>query len=274
MEKKLYLELVEKAEQDNEPKLFVEKFDEIKKELGELIESEFALPALVDNGNYLETKELRAKLNKMVKLFNDQKTAIRANVLEKVKPAETQLKELMGIADTRSKLIDEKIKVYETELETNRLKKANAAYGELQDKNLYHISFETLQKLIGEKWVNATTTEKQIKDDISAFYEKVSNDINLIRSAHGEASNYIVNYYMGGFDLYQAVIDGQKAYKIAQEQNEKPLPFDNADIAMATKAEPKMKLSFVINATKDEITRLNDYLNDNHIEIVSCEKVG
>jgi len=196
---------------DTSGQLQVKDFETIKGELTTLIETEFQVPNAVDTNNYPMVKEQRAKLNKVAKLINRQKINVRKEALELVGLAETQLKELTKIAASRSKQIDIKVDTYETTLQDSRIKRANAIYGELQHLNTRGCPFETLVKVVGSKWINATCSEKQISDDI-------------------------VNYYK--------VLDSEERFTIL----------------------------FEINTTKSQLELLQDFINQNGIELISAKK--
>jgi len=196
---------------DTSGQLQVKDFETIKGELTTLIETEFQVPNVVDTNNYPMVKEQRAKLNKVAKLINRQKINVRKQMLEMAELAETQLKELTKIAASRSKQIDKKVDTYETTLQDNRIKRANAIYGELQHLNTRGCPFETLVKVVGSKWINATCSEKQISDDI-------------------------VNYYK--------VLDSEERFTIL----------------------------FEINTTKSQLELLQDFINQNGIELISAKK--
>jgi len=196
---------------DTSGQLQVKDFETIKGELTTLIETEFQVPNVVDTNNYPMVKEQRAKLNKVAKLLNDQKVDVRKEALELVGLAQQQLMILTNIPDKQSELIDEKIKVYEKTLQDSRIKRANAIYGELQHLNTRNCPFETLVKVVGSKWINATCSEKQISDDI-------------------------VNYYK--------VLDSEERFTIL----------------------------FEINTTKSQLELLQDFINQNGIELISAKK--
>jgi len=257
---------------DEQGKLQVKDFDLLKTELGKLIETQFQVPTLVDNANYVEAKEQRAKLNKVVKLFDSQKADVRKKALEIVGVAERQLKELMGIADAQSGLIDKLIKDYETELEENRKKKAQAIYDETAELNTRGISFPRLIITVGDKWLNATTTEKMIKDDILAFYKKVNDDLEMAKSAFPQYFEYIAEYYLTTFDMLEATKQGKQAWELAQKHT--PTIFTNEEIAQSKLAleADLITITFTIRCAKGLVEQLQRFMEHKDIEIINAKK--
>ena len=255
-------------------KLQVKDFEQVKGALIEVLDG-LELPTLVDNNNYVEAKEKRAKLNKVAKLLDTQKTDMRKKALEIVAIAEKQIKELSAMANEKSASLDTLVKDYEVELEANRIKKANAIYLELQGLNSKNLSFEKVVEMVGDKWVNATTTEKMIKDDITSFYKKVDDDITMIKSAFPDYYQFIIDYYLTSFDMLQATKDGKQAWEIANKHVADGVPFSDKEIEenktlMAN--EEKFVLVFTIKATRREIEQLQEYLNKKGIEVISAKK--
>lgn len=262
---KLLLEVIE-----NKGNLEVKDFEQIKETLTTIVEKEYQVPSVIDNTNYVQSKETRAKLNKITKLISDRKTDMRKKALEMVKVAETQLKELAAITDVASDKYDELIKSFEVELEEKRKAKANAIYGELQRYNTKNIQFETIAEQVGSKWVNATTTEKQIKDDILGFYKKVDDDIEMIKSAFPEYYQFVIDYYMTSFDVLQATKEGKQSWELANKHLE-TLEVE-AKPTNQLLDEEKITLVFTIKASKSQIGKLNDCINKIGIEVISAKK--
>jgi len=259
---------------DTQGNLQVKDFEQVKNELVALIDDEFQTPSVIDNSNYMIAKDQRAKLNKVSKLLTEQKTDIRKKALEIVKTAETQIKELAGITSVRSDLFDDLIKDYETELEEKRLKKANAIYVELSAINTNNIAFETILEQVGSKWVNATTTEKQIKDDIETFYKKVDSDIEMAKAAFPQYYQFVIDYYLTSFDMLQATKEGKQAWELANKHLTDGVPFSEKEIEenKLLLEQEKITLVFTIKASKVQITKLNDCINKMGIEIISAKK--
>lgn len=259
---------------DDLGKLQVKDFEQVKGALIEVLDG-LELPTIVDNNNYVEAKEKRAKLNKVAKLLDTQKTDMRKKALEIVAIAEKQIKELSAMANERSANLDTLVKDYEVELETNRIKKANAIYLELQELNTKNISFDTMLDLIGSKWNNATYTEKMIKDDIVAFFTKVDNDITLIKSAFPDYYQFIIDYYLTSFDMLQATKEGKQSWEVANKHLSDGVPFSDKEIAdnkLSMASEEKFVLVFTIKISRSQVEQLQEYLNKKGIEVISAKK--
>jgi hypothetical protein len=262
---KLLLEVIE-----NKGNLEVKDFEQIKETLTTIVAKDYQVPSVIDNTNYVQSKETRAKLNKITKLISDRKTDMRKKALEMVKVAELQLKELAAIPEVASDKYDDLIKSYEAELEANRIKKANAIYTELSNLNTKNCSFETILEQVGSKWNNATTTEKQIKDDILGFYKKVDDDIEMIKSAFPEYHQFVIEYYLASFDMLEATKQGKQAWELAN----KHLETLEVEVEPTNQLldEEKITLVFTIKASKSQIVKLNDCINKIGIEVIGAKK--
>jgi len=257
---------------DEQGKLQVKDFELLKAELIKLVDDEFQLPSEIDNANYIQTKEQRAKLNNIAKLINRQKVNVRKQMLEMAELAETQLKELTEIATERSKQIDKKVDTYETILEDNRIKKANAIYTELSNLNTKNCSFERVLEQVGAKWINATTTEKQIKDNITEFYKKVNDDLEMAKSAFPQYYEYVAEYYLTTFDMLDATKQGKQAYELAQKHT--PAIFTDEEIALNKLALEAglITITFTIKCAKGLVEQLQRFMEHKGIEIISAKK--
>jgi len=263
---KLLLEVVE-----NKGSLEVKDFEQIKETLNTIVEKDYQVPSVIDNTNYVQAKETRAKLNKITKLISDRKTDMRKKALDMVKLAETQLKELASIPDVASEKYDQLIKAFEVELEDNRLKKANAIYTELSSLNTKSVSFERVLEQVGAKWINATTTEKQIRDDMTEFYKKIDDDILMIKSAFPEYYQFVIEYYLAIFNVLEATKQGKHAWEVANKHLEESVPQATQE-PILDELEEKITLVFTIKASKSQIGKLNDCINKMGIEVISAKK--
>jgi small-conductance mechanosensitive channel len=259
---------------DTQGNLQVKDFEQVKNELVALIDDEFQTPSVVDNSNYMIAKDQRAKLNKVSKLLTEQKTDIRKKALEIVKTAETQIKELAGITSGRSDLFDDLIKDYEAELEEKRLKKANAIYVELSAINTNNIAFETILEQVGSKWVNATTTEKQIKDDIETFYKKVDSDIEMAKAAFPQYYQFVIDYYLTSFDMLEATKEAKQAWDLANKHIGDGVPFTETEIADNKKVinDEMFIMTFTINTNRNQVEQLQKFMEHKGIEVISAKK--
>lgn len=255
--------------------LEVKDFAKVKETLTNIVAKDYQVPEVINGDNYVSSKDTRAKLNNITKLISARKTEMRKKALEIVEVAETQLKELATITDVVSDLYDEKIKGYEVDLEANRIKKAQALWLELKDLNTHDLSFEVVMAQVGAKWVNATTTEKQIKDDVSAFYKMVDENVEMVKVSMPEYANFVVDYYLTSFDMLQATRDGKKAYELANKHLEDGVPFSEEEIEenkAKLQAEEVFTLTFTIKTTRNKISQLQDFINHKDIELISVKK--
>lgn len=260
---------------DESGKLQVKDFEQVKGALIEVLNG-LELPSGVDGANYVSVKEQRAKLNKVSKLLNEQKTEIRQKALSIVATAESQIKELVAMANDKSVVADDMIKAYEAEMDLLKIKKANAIWAELKDLNTQHISFDAILEVIGAKWTNATFTETMIKDGITAFYKKVDDDIAMIKSAFPDYYQFVIDYYLKSFDMLQATKEGKQAWELANKHIDNGMPFSEGEIVDNQKlleaTNETFVITFTIKTTKLMLEKLQNFINLKGIEVISAKK--
>jgi hypothetical protein len=163
-----------------------------------------ALAMEITDANRIAAKGQLAEMRKAIKALEDQRLAIRREILapydemEAVyracvtdvwKPAEAQLSG--RIADIEDGLIAQKraeVEPYFTEL--------CAAHG---------LDFLTLEDT-GAK-INLTNKVKALKEECKRFVDRVLEDLNMIATHSGRAAEILVEYKRNGFNAQRAVID-------------------------------------------------------------------
>ena len=72
-------------------------------------------------------------------------------------------------------------------------------YDELVEEEL--LDYMPLERIWNDKWTNATTTMKSIREDINGFVTKVRTDIATIKAMQSDKTERALYYYMETNDL-------------------------------------------------------------------------
>ena len=67
-----------------------------------------------------------------------------------------------------------------------------------------------LDKIFSEKWLNATTTLKSIKEDIYGIYERVNSDLKIINADTSGYAFEMKEEYLKAFDFSAAIAKKQQ----------------------------------------------------------------
>lgn len=188
-------------------------FDELKAEITK--KSEAYMNLVYSNEQMKEAKKDRANLRKFVTALEDKRKEIKKQVLVPYSDFETKEKELVGIVDQAIENIDTQVKGYEEGLRQEKLAKVKEIYAE-EIKDLDRtIPFEKVYK---ESWLNASTTLKSIREEISSIYAKVDADLKILNA---DTSPYVFEMkeeYLKNFDLTAALAKKQKLEETAKKK--------------------------------------------------------
>ena len=94
-------------------------------------------------------------------------------------------KELVGIINEAITNIDTQVKGYEEGLRQEKLAKVKEIYNECIGDLDRTVPFE---KIFKDSWLNASTTLKSVKEEITAIHDKVDGDLKIINA---ENSPYV-----------------------------------------------------------------------------------
>lgn len=188
-------------------------FDELKAEITK--KSEAYMNLVYSNEQMKEAKKDRANLRKFVTALEDKRKEIKKQILVPYSDFETKEKELVGIVNQAIENIDTQVKGYEEGLRQEKLAKVKEIYVE-EIKDLDRtIPFEKVYK---ESWLNASTTLKSIREEISSIYAKVDADLKILNA---DTSPYVFEMkeeYLKNFDLTAALAKKQKLEETAKKK--------------------------------------------------------
>ena len=196
-------------------------FEELKKEVAEKA-SEY-LNLVYSDDQIKEAKKDRADLNNFKKALDKKRKEVKAQVMDPYKDFEVKIKELVGIVDKAVDNIDSQIKGYEEGLRQEKEKHCKEVFAEAIGDLDRVVPFE---KVFRPGWLNKTTSEKSIREEIESFRDKVDSELKAIGADSSEFVFEMKEEYLKTFDLAAAMavkqrLEDNKAKKALYEAERK-----------------------------------------------------
>lgn len=249
--------------------------------------------------NIKEAKSDRANLNKFIKVLDAKRKDVKKMMLEPYTEFEGQVKELIGIIGEANNNIDSQVKAYEQKKRDEKLVKVQEIYdGIFGDSDL--LSILTWDRVFKPTYLNATTTLKSIKTEMTELLERVTSELDIINNDDGEYQFEMKEAYLKNFSMTDALTVKQKFEENARRKAEyeakrqaeieerkereraeaervasagKEQTNENAEIAAAKTVnavekvtEQLITLDFRVKATAAQLEGLKNYLKSNNIE--------
>lgn len=176
-------------------------FEDIKKSL----ETEMAV---YETKQFAEEDKQKAKgdladLRKLRKAVNDRKVEVKKEYMKPYEVFEGKVKELIGVIDKPIALIDRQVKEFEAKRVEEKKAEIQDLYNELVEEELH--DYMPLEKIYGEKWTNASTTMKSIREEINLKVMQTRQDIATIKAMKSEKEEQALNLYMENNNLALAI---------------------------------------------------------------------
>lgn len=175
-------------------------FEELKQEIE--VKAADYMNLVYSDDQIKEAKKDRADLNKFKKALEDKRKDVKAQVMDPYKDFETKIKELVGIVDKAVDNIDSQIKGYEEGLRQAKEKRCREIFGELVGDLDRVVTFE---KVFNPKWLNRSTSEKSIKEEIEGILDKVDKELKAINSYMSPFIYEMKEEYLKEFNLTAAI---------------------------------------------------------------------
>lgn len=187
-------------------------FEELKTELAERLEHYNGL--IITEDGIKEAKADRAKLNKLRTAIDTRRKDIKKEYLKPYNDFESRIKEL-------TMLIDEPIKAIDTQLESYEERRKEAKLEKVQDVYEEMVPFEVkeiipLERIMDQKWLNATTPMKSVTEEINAWVNRVKADLFVLDTVEEMYKAAVREKYISTLDISVAMAH-QDSLKAAEE---------------------------------------------------------
>lgn len=176
-------------------------FEELKKELADHLEIYENMPVSLENK--AERKKDLAMLRKVKKAVSDRRMEVKRQWLEPYNVFDTQVCELLGLIDRPVAVIDDQIKELESR---ERMKKLEEIKNLLGDMAPEYTDWLTLEMIFDEKWLNATTSMKKVKEELASKILEIGNALIMLNMSVSEVKEEAIERYKSDLNLQSAVM--------------------------------------------------------------------
>lgn len=267
-------------------------FDELKQEITAKANDYKSL--VYTDDNIKEAKTDRANLNKFIKALEDKRKEVKKMMLEPYSQFEIQVKELVAIIGDANLNIDSQVKAYEQKKRNEKLEKVKKIYEDtIGSSELKDIL--TWDKVFKESYLNVSTTQKTIINEMEDLRDRVAYDLGVINTDTGEYQFEMKEAYLKSFSMteamavkqqfeenarrkaeYEAQRKANEEKRIAEEKAEADR-IAKAGVAQGSKPDNQEKakspaeniqqitIAFKVTGTAEQIDGLKKYLIDNKI---------
>lgn len=264
-------------------------FEEIKLEISEKLKK-FENLVYTDD-QVKDAKSDRASLNKLKKALQDEKTRRKKEYLKPFEDFENKINEIIKLIDAPVSLIDKQVKEFEEKKKADKRVEIGS-YWETTE----HPDWITLARIFDERWLNATYSMRQIKDDINGWINRINSELETLQQLDS-FSFEAIETYKRSLDMNQAIAEGkrladiqkrkeeearrkaelleaQKQAEQAQIQATEASKEEAEEIAgneekaeeKAQSASSSMWISFSALLTVDQALKLKEFFNENEIQ--------
>ena len=242
----------------------------------------------VTEENMKECKDIRARINKLVKSFKDERTSLKKKMLYPLEDFSNKIDLLVGKCNVVSGYIDEGIKRIENE--RKELKKKELL--EYMQNEILRVSsvigYDIIASKCWEEWfseqnfLNATVSIDNAKLAILAKIDSVKDDVAVLRATYPVEDEYIkaTLVYANGFNLASTIADMTKwreeCKRIEQIKSTKAAEPSVPQTVPQTKQSDDATIyetAFKVVGTKLQLKNLADFFKVNGIKFEVTSKM-
>lgn len=203
-----------------------------------------------------EAKEDRAKLNKLKKAINDERIAREKEYMQPFNEFKSQAKELCDMIDTASSGIGEQLDAFEQKRLDEKTSHIQTLFNDVASN--YDLPFITLEKVMSDKWLNKSTSDKAIVEEITERFEKAIKDLEVIRKMPSYSFE-AEEAYKTTLDLNKALEEGERMADIQAKKNQ--------EVKATADTEEKFEAKFKCLLTIDQAKALKKFCVGNGIKL-------
>lgn len=202
------------------PSTIAGNFEELKAELAERLEHYNNL--VVTEDGIKEAKGDRAKLNKLRTAIDTRRKDIKKDYLAPYNDFEGKIKELTLLIDEPIKAIDVQLDAYEERRKQAKMEKIKEAYEENIEPTIEDII--PLERILDQKWLNATTSMKSVTEEIAGWQTRVNADLLALDTIEDEYKAAVREKYIETLDVSKAIAhrdklkEAEEAFKAREEE--------------------------------------------------------
>lgn len=176
-------------------------FEELKKELVDHLEIYENMPVSLENK--AERKKDLAMLRKVKKAVSDRRSEVKKQWLEPYNVFDMQVRELLGLIDRPVAVIDDQIRELESRERMKKLEEIKTLFGDMAAD---YTDWLTLEMIFDEKWLNATTSMKKAKEELTGKISEIRNALTMLNMSVSEVKEEAVERYKSDLNLQSAMM--------------------------------------------------------------------
>lgn len=176
-------------------------FDELKETLADHLKIYEGMPVSLENK--AERKKDLAMLRKVKKAVSDRRSEVKRQWLEPYNVFDTQVRELLGLIDRPVAVIDDQIKELESRERMKKLEEIKTLFGDMAAD---YADWLTLEMIFDEKWLNATTSIKKVKEELTGKILEIGNALIMLNMSVSEVKLEAIERYKSDLNLQSAMM--------------------------------------------------------------------
>lgn len=176
-------------------------FDELKETLADHLKIYEEMPVSLENKT--ERKKDLAMLRKVKKAVSDRRSEVKRQWLEPYNVFDTQVRELLGLIDRPVAVIDDQIKELESRERMKKLEEIKTLFGDMAAD---YADWLTLEMIFDEKWLNATTSIKKVKEELTGKILEIGNALIMLNMSVSEVKLEAIERYKSDLNLQSAMM--------------------------------------------------------------------
>ena len=198
-------------------------FDELKETLADHLKIYEEMPVSLENK--AERKKDLAMLRKVKKAVSDRRSEVKKQWLEPYNVFDTQVRELLGLIDRPVAVIDDQIKELESRERMKKLEEIKTLFGDMAAD---YTDWLTLEMIFDEKWLNATTSIKKVKEELTGKILEIGNALIMLNMSVSEVKLEAIERYKSDLNMQSAMMyinqyEAQRARILESERKQREL---------------------------------------------------
>lgn len=161
-----------------------------------------------------EAKKDRANLNKLKKALNDERIRREKEYMQPFNEFKSKINEIIAIIDKPVAMIDAQVKNYEEKKKEEKQEAINALFAAKEFPE-----WITVGQIQDKSWLNATTSMKQIDDNMTGWKNRIETEQKTIESLP-EFAFEAMEIYKTTLDMAKAIAEGQRLADIQRRKKE------------------------------------------------------
>lgn len=187
-------------------------FDEIKAEISEKLQK-FENLVYTDE-QIKEAKADRSSLNKLKKALQDEKIRRKEEYLKPFEDFENKINEIIKLIDAPVGLIDKQVKEFEEKKKADKRIEIGSYWDSIE-----HPEWFTLAKIFDERWLNASYSMRQIRDDINGWINRINSEMETLQQLDSFSFEAIETYKQS-LNINLAIAEGKRLADIQKRKEE------------------------------------------------------